>query len=103
MSNQTAFRALADPTRRDILTALSDGEMTVKQLTERFPMTRAAVKKHLVILEVGGLLTSRKQGRETLNKLNPEGLKPVTDWLAYFDQFWDTHLTNLQSVFDKKD
>ncbi len=100
---QAAFRALADPTRRDILTALSTGEMTVQQLTERFPMTRAAVKKHLVVLEDGGLLTTRRQGRETFNKLHPEGLKPVTDWLNYFDQFWDTHLSALQSTLTQKD
>lgn len=103
MLPQAAFRALSDPTRRDILTTLSKGEMTVQQLSERFPMTRAAVKKHLNILEAGGLLETRRAGRKTLNKLRPDGLKPVTDWLSFFDQFWDDKLSALQSTLSEKD
>ena len=80
MTAQSAFRALSDPTRRDILCLLSEGEMTVAQVSEKFDITRAAVKKHLVVLEQGALIAVRRKGRETLNTLRPEGMEPVRDW-----------------------
>lgn len=101
---QPIFRALSDPTRRDILRRLSAREMTIAEITEHCAMTRAAVKKHLVVLQKGNLIHMRREGRETLSTLNANGLRPVTDWLSYFDQFWDTHLDALHdtlSTFEK--
>ena len=100
MSVQGVFRALADPTRRDILTMLSRQDMTIGDVASRFTMTRAAVKKHLIILEQGGLISSRRSGRERLNHLEPIALRQVTDWLNYFSRFWDDKLTNLQAAID---
>ena len=103
MTGQSAFRALADPTRRDILCLLSAGEMTVGQVSERFDMTRAAVKKHLNILEDGALIRVRRRGRETLNSLRPEGMEPVRDWLGHFDRFWDERLDALKTTIENRD
>lgn len=103
MSPQNAFRALADPTRRDILCLLSEQEMTVAQVSNRFEMTRAAVKKHLNVLEQGALITVRRKGRETFNALHPEGMAPVRDWLSFFDRFWDERLDNLKTAIENKD
>ena len=103
MTPQPAFRALADPTRREILCLLGDGEMTVAQVADRFDMTRAAVKKHLVVLEQGALITVRRRGRETLNTLHPEGMAPVRDWLRYFDRFWDDRLEALKTTIETED
>ncbi|MBT55116.1 MAG: transcriptional regulator [Mameliella sp.] len=101
---QPTFRALADPTRRDILRRLSAREMTLAEVTEHCDMTRAAVKKHLVVLEDGNLIHMRRQGRETISSLNAAALKPVTDWLSYFDAFWDDKLSALtQTLTDEKD
>lgn len=100
---QTGFRALADPTRRDILHLLSDGDQTIAGLTSHFDMTRAAVKKHLTVLSDGGLITTRAKGRERINALAPDGFAPLRDWLGYFDQFWDEKLTNLKTAIEKKD
>ena len=100
---QPAFRALADPTRRDILHRLGTREMTIAEITEHCAMTRAAVKKHLVVLEEGNLITMRRQGRETLSSLNAPGLKPVTDWLSHFDAFWDDKLSALSRTLSEKD
>ena len=61
---QQAFRALADPTRRDILRMLSQQDMTIAQVSDRFDMTRAAVKKRLTVLSAGGLITVGARGRE---------------------------------------
>ena len=95
---QDSFRALADPTRRKILMYLSTQDLTIGEVTEHFDMTRAAVKKHLNILESGNLISVRRQGRERINKLEPKGLKSVSEWLNYFDHFWDRRLTDLDNA-----
>ncbi|MFK7754851.1 MAG: ArsR/SmtB family transcription factor [Sedimentitalea sp.] len=97
---QPCFRALADPTRRDIVRLLAHQDMTVAQLTNRFDMTRAAVKKHLVVLSDGGLIETRKQGRERINTLRPEGLTPLLNWLEFFDSFWNERLLKLKSAVE---
>ncbi|MEX0327358.1 MAG: ArsR/SmtB family transcription factor [Ruegeria sp.] len=97
---QNAFRALADPTRRDIVQMLASQDMTIGQLTDRFDMTRAAVKKHLTVLTDGGLITVEARGRERINKLEPKGMAPVLDWLSFFDQFWDDRLANLKKAIE---
>ena len=79
---QGAFRALGDPTRRQILVHLADGELTIGELVDRFPMTRAAVKKHLTVLEEGRLITVRPRGRERVNRLEPEGLRVTAQWIS---------------------
>ncbi len=99
--SQQAFRALADPTRRGILTILAGGAATIGDVAGRFEMTRPAVKKHLAILEEGGLITVTPRGRERLNALNPDGFRPVLDWLEFFDRFWDDRLTDLTDALDK--
>ncbi|WP_306737286.1 ArsR/SmtB family transcription factor [Marimonas arenosa] len=100
MPPQPAFRALSDPTRRSILRLLSEREMSVAEVSQRFDMTRAAVRKHLTILEEGALIRVRRQGRETLNALRPEGLEPVHDWLSFFDRFWDARLDELKTAIE---
>lgn len=101
MSLQNTFRALADPTRRDILVMLSKEDMTVAQVAEKFDMTRAAVKKHLIVLEEGTLVSSRTRGRERINHLEPRALKAASDWINYFDRFWDDRLTALSDAISK--
>ena len=98
---QPLFRALADPTRRDILLMLRGEDLTIAQVAENFDMTRAAVKKHLTVLSDGGLITVRAQGRERYNTLNPNAFAPIRDWLSYFDAFWDDRLSALQSAIEK--
>ena len=94
-SEQLGFRALADPTRRGILHLLASQDMTIAEVAENFQMTRAAVKKHLCVLEEGDLIATRSIGRTRVNTLNPEGLKRVFDWFSYFDAFWDDLLNTL--------
>lgn len=103
MNDQTqyAFRALADPTRRDILQLLSMTEMTIGEVSERFDMTRAAVKKHLTVLSDGGLITVEPRGRERINRINPHGLAPVLSWFELFDHFWNDRLAALKTAIEK--
>lgn len=99
--SQQSFRALADPTRRDILRLLRDRDMTIAEVAANFDMTRAAVKKHLTILADAGLITTRSQGRERYNALNREGMAPVRDWVNDFDTFWDDKLSALKTAIEK--
>ena len=99
---QGAFRALADPTRRDILVLLSQQDMTIADVAGRFDMTRAAVKKHLTVLEEGRIVSVRKQGRERINRLEPLALKEIADWLGYFDRFWDDRFAALRDAIDRE-
>lgn len=99
--SQLAFRALADPTRRDILLMLRGKELTIADIAQNFEMTRAAVKKHLVMLLEGGLIVSKTKGRTRVNALNPDGMAPVIDWLSFFDSYWDDHLSQLKNAIEK--
>ena len=100
---QGAFRALADPTRRDILLLLSEEDMTIGEVVEHFDITRAAVKKHLTVLEEGALISVHASGRERINRLEPLGLKSVAEWLSYFNQFWDERLQALRVAIEKEE
>jgi DNA-binding transcriptional ArsR family regulator len=97
-SEQHAFKALADPTRRQILLHLSQGDKTIGELVDEFAMTRAAVKKHLDVLARGQMVSVHPRGRERINRLQPGGIQSVMNWLTYFDQFWDNKLNALQQV-----
>ena len=99
--DQLTFRALADPTRRDILKLLSQQDMTIADVSNRFDMTRAAVKKHLTVLSDGGLITVTPRGREKINRINPLGFAPVLDWFDTFDHFWDGRLDALKTAIEK--
>lgn len=100
-ATQGVFRALADPTRRDILMYLSQEELTIAEVSERFDITRGAVKKHLTILQEGELISVHKRGRESVNRLEPDALRTATDWLNYFSQFWDNKLHDLSHAIDQ--
>lgn len=100
---QEGFRALADPTRRMILMHLSDSDMTIGEVAGHFDMTRAAVKKHLTILEEGALISVHPRGRERINRLEPMGLKSVADWINHFSRFWDERLSKLQKAIEKEE
>ena len=95
------FKALADPTRREILVLLKSRAMTIAEVADNFDMTRAAVKKHLTVLSEGNLITVEARGRTRVNAINPEGFRPVLSWLEYFDTFWDDHLNALKAEIEK--
>lgn len=101
-SAQSTFRALADPTRRAILLHLCNKDMTIGEVCGHFEMTRAAVKKHLSVLEAGALISVHPKGRERVNRLEPLALKSVADWLKHFNRFWDERLAQLQHAVESE-
>jgi DNA-binding transcriptional ArsR family regulator len=98
---QPVFRAIADPTRREIIAMLASQDMSVGEVAEKFDMTRPAVAKHLGILRDADLIVVRKDGRRNVNKLKPDTLKTVADWLSYFDRFWDDKLAKLKQAVEE--
>src|SRR5271166_914790 len=94
----TVFKALADPTRRDLLDELfrEDGQ-TLGMLEERFSMTRFGVMKHLKQLEAAGLVVTRRRGREKLHFLNPVPIRLVHDrWVSKYAEPWVAGLSDLK-------
>jgi uncharacterized protein YndB with AHSA1/START domain/DNA-binding transcriptional ArsR family regulator len=92
------FKALADPTRRELLDELfrADGQ-TLSALEERFPMTRFGVMKHLRQLEEAGLIVTRRRGREKLHFLNPVPIRLIHDrWVSKYAEPWVTGLSGLK-------
>ncbi len=92
----TTFSALADPTRRAILARLADGETSVNELAEPFPVTLQAVSKHLKVLEGAGLITRRRTAQYRPCRLRAEPLGDVTDWLEHYRQFWESSFDRLE-------
>jgi DNA-binding transcriptional ArsR family regulator len=90
------FAALADPTRRAILQRLAEGEATVNELAEPFPITVQAVSRHLKVLESAGLITRGRSAQLRPSRLEGGPLKEAVDWLESYRRFW-------QDGFDRLD
>jgi len=91
------FAALADPTRRAMLSRLSEGEANVSELAKPFlkNMSLPAVTKHLKVLENAGLITRGKDAQWRPCKLNSDGLKDAADWMEQYRVFWEESLDRL--------
>lgn len=90
------FAALADPTRRAILTRLAEGEATVNELAEPFPITVQAVSKHLAVLERAGLIARARSAQLRPSRLRAQPLKDAADWLGAYQRFWEAGFDRLE-------
>jgi DNA-binding transcriptional ArsR family regulator len=88
----TTFAALADPTRRTILSMLLEDDMAVTDVAEPFEMSLAAISKHLMILANAGLIQQEKRGRVKWCKLQPDALRAASVWMQGFGQFEPVNL-----------
>jgi DNA-binding transcriptional ArsR family regulator len=91
----TTFAALADPTRRAILARLAEGEATVNQLAQPFPITVQAVSKHLKVLERAGLIARGRSAQLRPSRLQGEALGQAAGWLADYRSFWEESFDRL--------
>ena len=89
------FAALADPTRRAILTRLSRGESSVTELAKPFKMTMPGISKHLKVLERAKLIERGREAQWRPCKLNAKPLKDVADWVGHYRRFWDESFDRL--------
>jgi DNA-binding transcriptional ArsR family regulator len=101
------FSALADPTRRAILTRLADGAATVKELSAPFAISGPAVSKHLRVLERAGLIAQGREGQWRPCRLEAAPLKEVAEWAGNYRRFWDESYERLdeylQQLKEKED
>jgi DNA-binding transcriptional ArsR family regulator len=96
------FQALADPTRRAILTLLRQGSQPVNEIASDFPISRPAISRHLRILREADLVTEIRVGRNRLYELNAGPLREVDDWLAHYRHMWQHQLRNLKRYVEQK-
>ncbi len=89
------FAALANPTRRQILMRLSQGEATVSELSQPFALSQPAISRHLRVLEAAGLIERRREAQWRPARLDPEPLKDVDAWLARYRAFWEESFDRL--------
>jgi DNA-binding transcriptional ArsR family regulator len=97
----TAFRALAHPTRRAMVALLAGGERTVGELAAPFDVSLAASSKHLRVLEGAGLVRRRIVGRTHTCSLEAGPLRQVADWTAEYRRFWEESYERLDSYLDQ--
>ena len=91
------FAALADPTRRAILTRLLEGDATVNELAEPFTVSLPAISRHLKVLEDAGLITRSRHAQWRSSAINTEPLHEAVDWMEPYRRFWDENLDRLDA------
>jgi DNA-binding transcriptional ArsR family regulator len=96
MNQMSAYAALAEPHRRQILDLLRDGERPAGELVKRLDLSQPGVSKHLKILREAGLVAVRVDGKRRLYSLHPEPLVEVDQWLEPYRAFWSLRLDSLE-------
>ena len=97
------YDAIADPTRRQILGILAEGEANVGSLAERFPISLNGVSKHVKVLERAGLVQRTILGREHRLRLNAEPMREASAWLDHYRSFWNDRLASLETYLLSQD
>ena len=97
----TTFAALADPTRRAILSRLALGETSVMELAAPFDMSLPAISKHLKVLEHAGLISRSREAQWRPCRIAPVSLKAVDGWLGNFRRFWDESFNRLDGYLEE--
>ncbi len=97
------FKAIADPTRRDIFHALiiATSALSISQISNQFDISRQGITKHIKTLENAGLVVIDIKGRERFCNAKAEPLREVNKWLKFYSQFWDDSLQDLGNYLDE--
>ncbi len=101
-SLDTIFSALADPTRRAILTMLLEDDLAITDIAAPFEMSLTAVSKHIGILTAAGLVSQEKRGRVKWCGLNPAAMRDASIWMESFGQFEAVNLDALERFLDSE-
>ncbi|MEP5611143.1 MAG: metalloregulator ArsR/SmtB family transcription factor [Cyclobacteriaceae bacterium] len=98
------FKAIADPTRREIFHALvvASAALPITQISEQFEISRQGVTKHIKTLEEAGLIQINTKGRERFCQADTTPLKELSKWLNFYEGYWDSALDNLEKHLDSK-
>jgi DNA-binding transcriptional ArsR family regulator len=96
------FRAISDPTRREILGILRSGHRTVGGIAENFHMSRPAISKHLRLLHAAGLVVTERRGTASVCSLDAKPLRVIGDWLNDYQMFWAESLESLKKYMEEQ-
>ena len=94
--HQAVFRAIADPTRREILAMLRSRRHSVGEIAAKFRTSRPAISKHLRMLRAVGLVATTQRGTARICALNAEPLRVVSDWISDYEAYWGKTLGSLK-------
>ena len=94
------FQAIADPTRRQLIHLLSQQELNLNTVAERFSISRPAISKHIRILKECGLVSIRQEGRERICRAKPEKLQEVSEWVTQYKAFWEQSFNKLDNYLN---
>jgi DNA-binding transcriptional ArsR family regulator len=100
LDHDRIFGALGDATRRDIVRRAIDGKEGVAELAAHYPMTFAAVQKHVAILERAGLVTKHRSGRRKVVRTNLEGLRVARRLLDRYEELWRERVERMSQLID---
>ena len=92
------FNAIAEASRRNLLNAIGDGEVTVNELVEKLGISQPQVSRHLSVLRAVGLVLVRTDWRHRWYRVNGPALKPIHDWIQPFEKTWNTRLDRLENL-----
>lgn len=98
MNDVDVFRLLAEPSRRRLLDALRGGERSVNDLARRTRMSQPSVSKQLRILRESGAVALRAHGREHLYSIRGQSLRPASEWLSFYEQYWQDGLRRMDQA-----
>jgi DNA-binding transcriptional ArsR family regulator len=103
-TRRDVFQAIADPTRREIITLIADQQpLTLNAIAEHFAITRPAVSNHIKILNECGIISIEQIGRERHCKIQPDNLKKVSDWIGQFNELWEQRIDSFEKyVYELK-
>ena len=96
----STLSALADPTRRAILARLAEGDATVNEIAEPFPISLPAVSRHLKVLEGAGLISRGRDAQWRPCRLEARALQPVDDWLGHYRRFWTGSFDRMEAYLN---
>ena len=96
------FQLLAEPSRRQLLDALRHGERSVNELVDRTHMSQPSVSKQLRLLLDSGVVTLRHAGRQHLYTIHGQPLRAASEWLSYYERFWNEGLSRMDEVLKEQ-
>lgn len=102
LSLDSIFNSLADPTRRDILRRVSNEELSVGQIAQPYPLTFAAISKHLKVLEQASLIIKRKRGKQHMVSLAPQTMADAAEYLKWYQQLMEARYDSLANYLSKE-
>lgn len=100
-ARRDVFQAIADPTRRQIISLIAHKSMNLNSIADNFNISRPAVSQHIKILTECGMVVVRQEGRERFCEAKLDGLSEVSSWVDQYKQFWNQKLDSLGSYLDR--